>query len=151
MPQQLLDSPQVGAFLQHVRSKSVTQSVRMDVRRKSARHRHAFHDAPYAAGRQPSAAMIHQQRRRRFLQPAKQLMSERHMFFKSKAHPFPEGRQALLATFSSHQNDSRRVPHIFQINAHQLGVADAAAVQQFQNQRVSLRKFRLFRSCLPLK
>ena len=81
MPQQLLDSPQVGAFLQHVRSKSMTQSVRMHLRRKSARHRHAFHDAPYAAGRQPSAAMIHQQRRRRFLQPAKQLMPQRHIFF----------------------------------------------------------------------
>ena len=60
--QHFLDGAQVGAFLQHVRAKSVPQGMRMNVGRQSARHRNLLHDAPDAARGQPRAAQVDEQR-----------------------------------------------------------------------------------------
>jgi len=44
-----LNGAQVGALLKHVRAESVTQSVRMHVRRQSFRYRDLLDDAPRCA------------------------------------------------------------------------------------------------------
>ena len=60
--EQLLNGTQVGALFQHVRAKSVAQGVGMHLGRESASHRNFFYDPSYAAGGQPAAALIDEQR-----------------------------------------------------------------------------------------
>src|ERR1019366_4018547 len=62
MAEHLLDSSQVGAFLQHVRAEGMAQGMRMHVGRESARYGNLLHDAAHAAGREPRPAKVDQQR-----------------------------------------------------------------------------------------
>ena len=54
----LLNGPQVRAFFEHVGTKSVAQSVRVHIRRKSLRDSNLLDDPANAAGRQPASAEL---------------------------------------------------------------------------------------------
>ena len=56
-----LDSAQIGAFLKQMRSERVTQSMRVNVGRKTLGHRNFFYDAANAARGEASSALIDQQ------------------------------------------------------------------------------------------
>src|ERR1700756_2575846 len=58
--EQLLDRPQVGAFLQHVSAKSMTQSVRMNIRREALGYSNLLNNAPHASRSKPPAALVDQ-------------------------------------------------------------------------------------------
>ena len=60
MAQQLLNRPQVGTFLEHVRAKRMPQCVRMHVRGESFGDRNSLDDAPHTARGEPPAALVDQ-------------------------------------------------------------------------------------------
>src|SRR5215467_4133088 len=62
MTKHLLDSTKIGAFFQHMCPEGMTQSVRVDVRRKPLRDRDLFNNASDASGRQTASALIDKQR-----------------------------------------------------------------------------------------
>ena len=61
--EQLLNGAQVGAFFQHVRTESVAQRVRMNVRRKPFGDGNFLDDAADAARGEPAAAPVDEQAR----------------------------------------------------------------------------------------
>src|SRR5579859_5401321 len=64
VPKQFLNRAQVSTFFQHVRAESVTERVRMDVRRESLGDGNSLNDSTYAPRRQPPPTSVDQQRRR---------------------------------------------------------------------------------------
>ena len=60
--EQFLNGAKIGAFLQHVSSKSMAQGVRMHIGRKPLRDRNAFDNASDAARGKCSSSPVDEQR-----------------------------------------------------------------------------------------
>src|SRR5271170_2801832 len=60
--EQLLNGAQIGAFLEHVRTESMAQRVRVDVRRKAFGDGNLLDDAADAAGGEPATTPVDEQR-----------------------------------------------------------------------------------------
>ncbi len=66
VPEQFLNCAQIGSLFEHVCSKRVPQSVRMNFGRQSLGHCDSFDDATDTTRGEASAALVNQQRRRAF-------------------------------------------------------------------------------------
>ena len=62
VPQQFLDGPQVGAFIQEMSGEGMSERMRADLPRDQS-PRVAGHQAPHASGRQAAATVVEEDRR----------------------------------------------------------------------------------------
>src|SRR5207302_8138422 len=72
-----LNRAQVGAFLQHVGTESVSQSVRVDVGRQTFGDSDLLDDPSYAARGEPATTLIDHERRRVLLCIGKDFLPDR--------------------------------------------------------------------------
>ncbi len=142
----LLDRAQVRAILQHVRPEGMPQRVRMHVGGQAARLRDRLDDAPDAARGEPAVAAHAQVGQQRPILDQPALARRAHLRLAlRKVRPKRDGRLvpqrnvALLARLAPHQDGLVLPLDVLDVDAHQLGVADAAAVEQLEDDAVALR------------
>ena len=153
--EQFLNSAQVRAFLQQMRSEGVAQRVRMHISRKAAQNGDAFHDAADAARGQPRLpAGLARPRNCRLMNSAGVAFLRRFSFqrrLRPAAPTAPRDRRAwrspprlpaalaLLLAFAAHQDRFVGPVDVVKVQSRQLGVADAASVKHFEDGLVARR------------
>src|ERR1700677_121679 len=152
MAEQLLNGAQVGPLFEQMRSEGVAQRVRMHVSTKAAQDGNALDDAANAPGcearlsagpGQAAQLQIDKQCRGSASLPIPCRDQESRTLGEIGADG-PGGRvsqrnQALLLAFAAHQDGLVGPVNVFQIQAHQFSIADAASVEDFEDGLVARR------------
>src|SRR5271165_6804016 len=123
--QQLLNRPQISALLEHVRAKSMTQRVRMHIRRKPLRHGNLLDNASNAASSKPPAASVNQERGRMLSSRAKNSLAFRQIRSQSQPHRLTERDVTLFLPLAANQDSLGAKTNVVQVDSGKLRVANA--------------------------
>src|SRR5512143_4145830 len=115
----------------------------MTVGRESARDRNGLHDSPDAASGETSGAVVDDERRCISSKLSQQFLTLRQIFANRDRRGIAERHEAFLLAFAADEYRLIAPVDVFEVDADQLRVANAAAVKQFKDDAVALVKGRL--------
>src|SRR5688500_15066248 len=139
VPQQFLNGAQVGAALQKVRGKGVTQRMWTDAELGAALGHIAVHQPMDAASRQSRAAIVHEHRVALLARDG-----QGHAIFEPLAQRalgrVIEWHDPLLRSLAHHAHSSRAQVDILHVDANQLAEAQPRRVEELEDGTVAAAK-----------
>src|SRR5437868_5769697 len=132
-----LDGAQVGALLQHVSAKRVAEGVGVQIGREPLGDRNAFDDTADAAGGEAAATMIDQKGGGYAASIGEELVANREVGVERGAGGFSEGHNSFFFAFAADENGFGDAINVLEVDAGELGIADATAVEQLEHEAVA--------------
>ena len=118
----------------------MAKRVRVEVRRQAVGDGHALDDAAHAARGDPASAEIDQQRAGGLVTSDHDFRPRGQVGVQGVARGFAERDIAFFLTFAANQDGILGVANVFDVDSRELGVANAAAVEEFEQKQIALGK-----------
>ena len=138
MTEQLLNTPQIGATVKHVRCKAMPQRMRADCRIKPGHFKILVHLAPDATSAQPPAVLVHEQDSRiKVAVVLRPLVPVLHIMLYDLQSRRADRSNSFLLAFASDMNDFAKKIDIVHVQRYQFADSDAGTVKRLQDGPVS--------------